>query len=84
MNGIGECIRAIWLPEELPLLELQLQHKGIKFHVQVVGSLQLPFIVFPDVQGMSEMGRRVPEVSWLHLVPNLSQSLGMVHSPCCC
>lgn len=47
------------LPEQLPLLELQLQHEGIKFHVQVVGSLQLPFVVLPDVQGVSETGRRV-------------------------
>lgn len=42
------------LPEQLPLLELQLQHEGIKLHVQVVGSLQLPFVVLPDVQGVSE------------------------------
>ena len=49
----------MWLPEQLPFLQLQLQHKGIKFHVQVVGSLQFPLIVFPDVQSMSETGRSV-------------------------
>lgn len=41
------------VPEQLPLLELQLQHEGVQLHVQVVGSLQLPLVVLPDVQGVS-------------------------------
>lgn len=34
------------------LFEFQLQHNGVKLHVQIVGSLQFPFIVLPDVQGV--------------------------------
>lgn len=33
--------------------DLQLQHDGIELHVKVVGSLQLPLVVLPDVQRMS-------------------------------
>ena len=40
------------LLEQLLLLELQLQHDGVELHVQVVGSLQLPLVVLPDVQSM--------------------------------
>lgn len=32
--------------------DFQLQHNGVKLHVQIVGSLQFPFIVLPDVQGV--------------------------------
>lgn len=32
--------------------DLQLQHNGIELHVKVVGSLQLPLVVLPDVQRM--------------------------------
>lgn len=38
---------------QLLLFDLQLQHDGIELHVQVVGSLQLPLVVLPDVQRMS-------------------------------
>lgn len=34
------------------LFDFQLQHNGIKLHVQIVGSLQFPFIVLPDIQGV--------------------------------
>lgn len=69
-EGWGSGARGcVWLPEQLSFLQLQLQHKSIKFHVQVVGSFQFPLIVFPDVQSVSEMGKRVPRVSWLYLLP---------------
>jgi len=35
------------------LFDLQLQHDGVEFHVEVVGSLQFPLVVLPDVQCMS-------------------------------
>lgn len=35
------------------LFDLQLQHYGVQFHVQIVGSLQFPLVVLPDVQRMS-------------------------------
>lgn len=53
----------VLLPEQLPLFEFQLQHEGVEFHVQVVGSLQLAFIVLPDVQGMSERADGFPTVT---------------------
>lgn len=40
--------------DELLLSDLQLQHDRAELHVQVVGSLQLPLIVFADIQCMSE------------------------------
>ena len=48
------------LLEQLLLLELQLQHDGVELHVQVVGSLQLPLVVLPDVQRMPAATHRAP------------------------
>lgn len=36
------------------LFDLQLQHDGVQLHVEIVGSLQFPLVVLPDVQRMSE------------------------------
>ena len=38
------------------LFDLQLQHDGVQLHVEIVGSLQFPLIVLPDVQSMSVWG----------------------------
>ena len=48
---------------EFLLSDLQLQHDGAQLHVQVVGSLQLPLIVFPDVQRMSGGEGQAPSVT---------------------
>lgn len=41
------------------LFDFQLQHDGVELHVEIVGSLQLPLVVLPDVQRMSVWrGRR--------------------------
>lgn len=40
---------------ELLLPHFQLQHDSTQLHVQIVGPLQLSFIVFTDVQGMPEL-----------------------------
>ena len=42
----------IYILHQLLLSDLQLQHDGAELHVEVVGSLQLPLIVLPDVQRM--------------------------------
>ena len=42
----------LYVLHEVLLADLQLQHDGAQLHVQVVGSLQLPLVVLPDVQCM--------------------------------
>lgn len=56
------------------LFDFQLQHNGVQLHVQVVGSLQLPFIVLPDVQGMPEGKRR----TFLYICHRCARRLGLV------
>lgn len=43
----------VFILKQLLLFDLQLQHDSIQFHVEVIGSLQLPLVVFSDVQCMS-------------------------------
>lgn len=38
-----------FLPLQLFLLQLQLQHDSTQLHVQVVSSLQLPLVVLADI-----------------------------------
>lgn len=38
--------------EQLLLFNLQLQHDSVELHVKIVGSLQFPLIVLPDVQSV--------------------------------
>lgn len=45
---------SIYILHQLLLSDLQLQHDGTELHVEVVGPLQLPLVVLPDVQCMSE------------------------------
>ncbi len=45
---------AVFILEQFFLFDLQLQHDGVELHVQVVGSLQFPLVVLPDVQRMSK------------------------------
>lgn len=47
---------AVFLLVQFFLFELQLQHDGVELHVEIVGSLQLPLVVLPDVQCMSVWG----------------------------
>lgn len=42
----------LFLPLQLFLFELQLQHDSAELHVQVVGSLQFPLVMLTDVQSM--------------------------------
>lgn len=48
----------VFILKQLLLFDLQLQHDSIQFHVEVIGSLQLPLVVFSDVQCMSARGRK--------------------------
>lgn len=43
----------VFVLEQFFLFDLQLQHDSIQLHVQIVGSLQFPLVVLPDVQCMS-------------------------------
>lgn len=44
---------AVFILVQFLLFDLQLQHDGVELHVQIVGSLQLPLVVLPDVQRVS-------------------------------
>ena len=44
---------AVFVLVQFLLFDLQLQHDGVELHVQIVGSLQLPLVVLPDVQRVS-------------------------------
>lgn len=43
-----------FLPLQLFLLQLQLQHNGAQLHVEIVSSLQFPLIVLTNIQSMPE------------------------------
>ena len=45
-------------PHQLPLPLLQLEQAGVQLHVQVVGTLELAFIVLPDVLSMPVVKRK--------------------------
>lgn len=44
----------IYILHQFLFSDLQLQHDGTELHVEVVGSLQFPLVVLPDVQCMPE------------------------------
>lgn len=46
-------LMAVFILVQFFLFDLQLQHDGVELHVEIVGSLQFPLVVLPDVQGMS-------------------------------
>lgn len=64
---------SVFLLEQLFLFDLQLQHDCIELHVEVVGSLQFPLIVLPNVQcmpvgqGQSTEGHKYTDVHLLLL-----------------
>lgn len=44
----------IYILHKFLLPDLQLQHDGTELHVKIVGSLQFPLIMLPDVKCMPE------------------------------
>lgn len=55
-------------PEQLFLLQLQLQHERVELHVKVVGPFQLALVVLPDVQSMPRDGEGEKKAI-NHLIP---------------
>lgn len=57
------------------LFNLQLQHDGIKLHVQIVGSFQFALVVLPDVQCVSvqrQLQKKKSIKMWIHRKTHLS------------
>lgn len=49
----------LFVPLQLFLFELQLQHDSAELHVKVVSPLQFPLIVLANVQSMPEKKKRL-------------------------
>lgn len=57
VSGLTDLDKPVWglfLPLQLFLLKLQLQHDSTQLHVQIVSSLQFPLVVLTNIQSMSE------------------------------
>lgn len=52
--GFTDPFVGFFLPLQLFLFQLQLQHDSTQLHVQVVSSLQFPLVVLTDIQSMPE------------------------------
>lgn len=51
---ICELFLGLFLPLQLFLFKLQLQHNSAQLHVEIVSSLQFPLIVLTNIQSMPE------------------------------
>lgn len=56
----------LFLPLQLFLFELQLQHDSAELHVQVVGSLQFPLVMLTDVQSVPVKKKTKKTGCWCH------------------
>lgn len=63
----------LFLPLQLFLFKLQLQHDSTQLHVQIVSSLQFPLVVLTNIQSMSERKNTV----------NKTQSITALDRPSC-
>lgn len=64
--------------EKLLLFDLQLQHDSIKLHVEIIGSLQFPLVVLPDVQCMSACRGKLNNVQTHALCTTITKMMGAI------